>query len=175
MNNAEALIDILDTTGQIAANKPRKDVIKGIDVYHAVYAVIVTPDNNVAISRIAQRQDLPNLHAGSYGCTAATIRRSGETAQDAIKRAAKNELFLEISPELFYEGMQDVDNTKRMVGLYIVRASVPTNFNKQDIEEIVTFTKEDFTEKLASSPEQFTPLLKLFWEKYSNKYMGTPS
>lgn len=167
MNDGDASIDILDQNGLIISSKLRKQVVKGLDIYHAVYAVLVTPDNSIALSKIAQRSDLPNLHAGRYGCTAATIRRSNETSAQAMQRALKNELGLRVDPELLNEDMRDIDGTKRMIGLYVIRSNVPDNFNKLDIQEITIFSKEEFAEKLTNEGQQFTPLIKLFWQQYN--------
>ena len=106
------------------------------------------------------------MHAGSYGCTAATIRRAGETSKEAMSRAINSELRLGVEPNLFYEGLEDVDGTKRMVSLYVIDTEVPTNFSTKDIVDIVVFNEKELTKKLKSEPEKFTPLLRLFWQKY---------
>lgn len=166
MSSTEFLVDILNSNGQIIDNKPRKDIIKGQDIYHAVYVVVITPSDEIVVSLIPDRQDLPNFHAGKYGCTAATIRCSGETAQQAAERAVSEELCILEKPQLFYEDTLDIDNTRRMVSFYKVKARAPTDFSKQDIDEISTFPCKKFEKVLNERPESFTPLLKLFWQKF---------
>ena len=166
MDDGEYSVDILDKSGKLAGKKLRKEIVKGQDIYHAVYCVLITPEEKIAVSKIASRKDLPNMHAGSYGCTAATIKRSGESGDEAMARALKNELNLTASPVLINDEMLAVDGTYRKIGLYTVRAEVPTQFSKQDIQEISVFTAHEFAQLIAEQPAKVTPLLHLFWEKY---------
>jgi len=167
MNDGDFRVDILNDTGEIVTNKLRKDIVKGVDIYHAVYGVIITPEGHVAVSLIAQKEDLPNLHAGSYGFTAATIRRSSETGAEAMKRAILNELNLNTEPELFSELLEDVDGTKRLVGTYLIKSNIPTEYNHREIEKIVSFEPNQFSQEINMHPEKFTPLLKKFWAEYN--------
>lgn len=168
MNDGDFEVDILDKAGQVVGKKLRKDIVKGQDIYHAVYCVLVTPEGNIAISKIAARQDMPNLHAGSYGCTAATIKRTGESGDEAMARALQNELHINVVPELISEEVIEVDNTFRKIGLYKVISEVPQNFSKQDIDEIVVLSREEFAQLTAEQPGRVTPLLKLFWDNYTS-------
>lgn len=166
MNDGDFNVDILDQDGQKVGVKIRKDIIKGSDIYHAVYGVIITPKGNLAISKIAQRSDMPNLHAGSYGCTAATIKRVDESGDQAMSRAIKNELDLNIPIKLVKEELIPVDGTYRKIGLYELHSDAPTKYSKTDIEEIKEFTKEEFENLIKTSPESITPLLKIFWDNW---------
>ena len=168
MHDGDFEIDILDQQGNIVGSKLRRDVVKGKDIYHAVYCVLITPDDRLAVSRIANRPDLPNLHAGSLGCTAATIRRTGETGDQAMQRALAGELGLKSQPELLSEEVIAVDNTYRKIGLYKVVAKVPETYSQQDIDEIVSYSKEEFAQLLDSEPEKVTPLLKRFFINFCN-------
>lgn len=170
MNDGEYFVDILDQNGQKVGQKLRKEIVKGVDIYHAVYGVLITSRGNLAISKIAQRPDMPNLHAGSYGCTAATIKRVNETGDEAMKRAVKNELGLDIPIKLISEQVISVDNTYRKIGLYELLSEIPDSYSKEDIEEIKELTNEDFKKLLEEHPEKVTPLLKIFWEYWSNSY-----
>lgn len=168
MNDGDYLVDILDKKGNIVDQKLRKNITKGVDIYHAVYGVIVTPRGNIAVSKIAQREDMPNLHAGSFGCTAATIKRVGETGDQAMKRAINNELGINIPLELITEKIIAVDGTYRKIGLYKLLSGVPRNYSKSDIEYIEEFKDEEFLTMLSKEPKKITPILKLFWESFSN-------
>ncbi len=168
MNENKFLVDILDEKGTIVSNKPRNRIVKGTDIYHATFGVVVTPDSDIAVSVIADRQDLPNIHHGKLGCTAATIRRTNETALQAMQRAAKDELGIEVTPKLLHEDFIAVDGTYRKISIYIIRSGTPTSFSTADIDEIKTYSLSDFRDLIANQPERITPLLKLFWEKYSN-------
>jgi hypothetical protein len=166
MNDGDYRVDILDSDGKIVDQKLRRDIIKGLDVYHAVYCVLVTPDGNIAISKIAQRIDMPNLHAGSYGATAATIKRVNETGDQAMARALKNELNIATQPEKLFEQMIDIDNTRRLLAVYTVKFELPTNYSREDIDEIVAFTPDEFEQLLADPSLKTTQALSIFWEEY---------
>lgn len=173
MDKGKYNIDILNQQEDIVDKKPRVDVVKGVDIYHAVYVVLVTPRGEVALSKIANRADLPNVHHGAFGCTAATIRRSGETAEQAAERAVNDELHIDETPELVYQGMQAVDGTHRLVGLYKIVAEPPTSYSKIDIDEIVTFSQPEFEAALKDTSGTITPMLRLFWKKHQSN--GTDS
>ena len=167
MNQGEYLVDLIDRGGKIVGNKKRRDIEKGVDAYHAVYCVVVTPDDKLCLNLIANRQDMPNLHAGKFGCTSATIRRTGESAQECATRAVKEELRIENEPRLLHEELMDIDGTHRFIGWYTVNAEKPEDFSKEDIEDIKVYSKEDFKKLLEENPDKVTPPLKKFWEIYS--------
>jgi hypothetical protein len=166
MNDGDFNVDILDQNGNKVGVKLRKDIIKGVDIYHAVYGVLITSRGNIAISKIAQRADMPNLHAGSYGCTAATIKRDDESGDQAMDRAIKNELGLNMPIKLLKEEVIAVDGTFRKIGLYKLHSDIPAQYSKKDIEEIKEFTKKEFEDLLNTQPESITPLLKIFWDNW---------
>lgn len=166
MNTGEFKVDILDTTGQIVGAKLRKDIVKGVDIYHAVYGVLITPDDSLVISVIDNPKGLPNLHAGKLGCTCATIRRTGESADQAMQRALSDELRINAKPELLSENFIDIDNTKRLITFYIIRSEMPKDYSKEDITELKLFSKSEFKDLLTKEPQNLTPPLKLFWQKY---------
>lgn len=169
MDDGSFYVDILDKNGSIIDKKLRKNIVKGVDIYHAVYCVLVTPEGNIAISKIAKRDDMPNLHAGSYGCTAATIKRTGETGDQAMVRALKNELNITTKPEKLYEKMVSIDNTYRLLAVYKVICDVPADYNRQDIDKIVVLTPEKFKILLADPDQKTTGALHIFWEEFSKK------
>lgn len=160
------MVDILDERGNIVDTKPRKDIIKGKDIYHAVYGVVITPEHELVLSKIADRQDLPNLHAGKLGCTAATIRRSGERAEEAMHRALANELHLHSRAQRLHESMVNIDNTKRLITFYTINSTKPEHHSKTDIDELHAFSAEAFKTLLERHSDTVTPPLKLFWQHY---------
>lgn len=166
MNDGEFVVDILDKNGSVIDKKLRKDIVKGTDIYHAVYGVIVTSSSDLVISVIGNPKGLPNLHAGKIGCTCATIRRTDETADQAIKRASLKELQIDVEPRLISEVLIDIDNTKRLVGFYVIDSDMPSRYNKEDIEELRIFSELEFVALLKNESEKITPPLKLFWSKY---------
>lgn len=168
MNDGDFLVDILDKDGNVVDNKLRKDIVKGQDIYHAVYCVVITPENNIVLNLIANREDMPNLHAGSYGCSAATIKRTGESGDEAMTRALKNELNIIENPVLISEKVLAVDNTWRKVGIYSVVSEMPTDYNQEDIQELVKVSPDEFKKILNETPEKITPILGLFWKYHKN-------
>ncbi len=169
MDDGDYEVDILDESGKYANKKLRKNIIKGQDIYHAVYCVLTTPNQEIILNLIANRSDMPNLHAGSYGASAATIKRVGETSEQAMQRALANELKIASStPKLLWENMMAIDNTYRKVGLYHLTSALPQNYNKQDIEELVVVTKAELLGIQKQTPHKITPVLGIFIEKYLN-------
>lgn len=166
MNDGDFEVDILDDQAQINGKKLRKDIVKGVDVYHAVYGVVVTPEGQLVISLIGNPEGMPNLHAGKLGCTCATIRRIDESGDEAMKRAIKKELNISSSPQILFEEFVDIDNTKRLISFYVIVSEMPENYNKEDITELKKCTKTEFEELLTSQPQNITPPLKLFYTKY---------
>jgi len=168
MKEGKYQVDLIDRTGNVVDSKKRGDIVKGKDAYHAVYCVLTTPKDELVLNLIAQRQDMPNLHAGKFGCTAATIRRSGETGQQAAERAVSEELKINIVPELLDEKIIDIDGTYRKIGWYKVFGPMPKDYNREDIEELVPVSVENFLKILEETPDKITPPLKKYWELVRN-------
>ncbi len=175
MNDGDYNVDILDTNGVKIAEKLRKNIVKGQDIYHAVYIVLITKEGSVILNKIAARQDMPNLHAGSFGCSAATIKRSGESGAEAAHRALENELSVDQNPELIFEKFIEIDGTHRLIGLYRVTSDMPTSYNREDIEELVSVSPKEFQATLSDSPQKITPVLKMFWDEYGDKLTNANS
>lgn len=169
MDSGNYLVDLLDQTGKIAGQKKRKDIVKGSDIYHAVYVFAVTPEDSLLVSKIAQRSDLPNLHAGSYGATAATIRRSGETAEDAAVRAVRDELFSMCTPELIEESFEKIDNTYRLVGMYQITTNMPDKYSTEDIDELVEYTKTELESLINDKARKTTQTLRRFIDYFLSR------
>ena len=98
MEHGAHLVDILDETGQIVSNKRRMDVRKPHDIYHTIHILLITPRGEIVLSTIPVREDLPNINAQRMGTTVATIRRTGETAEEAAERSMSRELFIDHMP-----------------------------------------------------------------------------
>src|SRR6266536_2001882 len=98
MDHGDYLVDILDAKGHVVAQKPRPSVNKRLDRYRTVHVLMLTPAGELVLSQISERQDLPNIYARRLGTTVATIRRSGENAERAARRALEREIFLRAVP-----------------------------------------------------------------------------
>lgn len=171
MEHSAHLVDILDDGGTIIGQKPRKDIQKQSDIYHAVYGLLITPEGRVVISNIRNRKDLPNLYAKQIGVPVATIRRSGESAQQAASRSWARELFID-DPEirLLGEGMAVLpDGRKSFISAFYAVGSAPEIFSSTDIDELTTMSPSDLRSKLLGQPGAFAPTFRFIWQKYSNQ------
>src|SRR5688572_21475881 len=98
MEHSAHQVDILDKQGRVVGQKLRRDIDKLNDIHHSVHVFLITPQGELVLSAIPAREDLPNLYPRKLGTTVATIRRSGETAQQAAVRSLARELFIDKAP-----------------------------------------------------------------------------
>jgi len=171
MEHSAHLVDILDGSGTIIGQKPRKDIQKQSDIYHAVYGLLITPEGKIVISNIRNRKDLPNLYAKQIGVPIATIRRTGESALQAAGRSWARELFID-DPELHTlgEGMASLsDGRKGFISVYYAVGNAPEIFSSTDIDELITMSPSDLRSKLLSQPGAFAPTFRYIWQKYSHR------
>jgi len=171
MEHSAHLVDVLDDSGNIIGQKRRKDIQKESDIYHAVYGLLVTPEGNMVVSAIRNRTDLPNLYAKQIGVPVATIRRSGESAQQAAKRSWARELFIE-DPELHFlgEGLVTLpDGRQTFVSVFYAIGDAPDIFSSTDIDELTTVNPSDLRSKLLAQPGAFAPTFRYIWQQYAQK------
>jgi hypothetical protein len=164
-------IDVLDDTGKVIGHKPRREINKQTDIYHGVHIILITPEGQIVLSPILDREDLPNLYVGKYGVPAASIRRHGESSQQTAERAVQRELFIE-DPEVHFVGedFEDLeDGRKNFISFYYLVGDPPVTFSKTDISHMVTFTAQELTKQMKNNPEDFAPTLLLLWRKYHDR------
>lgn len=171
MEHGRHLVDLVDENGLVVGSKPRRDVDKHRDVYHAVYIVLVTPVGQVVLARIPNRQDLPNLYVGQLGVPAATIRRSGESPMAAAQRAVERELFIDHAKLVpVGGGLFDLeDGRQTYVSIYYLVANAPESFSSTDIAELATFTPRELRERMQEHPGEFAPTLLALWQRYQDR------
>lgn len=164
MEHARALINIVDAEGRTVATKPRNEVDKNRDIYNGVFTFVITPEVEIVLARIPEREDLPNRYAGSLGVSAATMRRHDESAQEASIRSLEAELhILGAQPECISEFfVPDIGPGVYMSLFYTIR-NRPEAFSQKDIAELVTVPRQQLDDQLASTPEMFAPTLAIAW------------
>ena len=164
-------VDILDETGKVIGHKQRRELDKRVDIYHAVYILLITPEHKMALSIIPAREDLPNLYANQYGSTMATIRRSGETSAHAAARGVAHELFMEdVGLTFIGEGMEKIeDGRSTFMSFFTLHSDVPESYSLLDIERIELFNRQEFKTLLEHDAKQIAPTLRLLWKKYGNE------
>lgn len=171
MEHSAHWVDVLDDSGNIISQKRRKDIQKESDVYHAVYGLLVTPEGKVVVSAIRNRKDLPNLYAKQVGVPVATIRRSGESAQQAAQRSWARELFID-NPELrlLGEGLATLpDGRKTFMSVFYAVGDAPDIFSSIDIDELTTVSPSDLRSRLLAQPGAFAPTFRYIWQQYAQK------
>lgn len=163
------LVDLVDSHGQIVSQKPRKNIDKATDLYHGVYVLLVTPDKKLVLSVIPRREDLPNMHSGKLGVTAATIRRRGEDSKAAARRVLQKEVGIELS-ELVHLGdvyTETLDSAPRYISAYSVVHEMPRDYNRQDIERLEAMGSDELEHRIDHEPQLLAPTLRLIWSEYN--------
>lgn len=171
MEHGRHLVDLVDENGVVVGSKPRRDIDKYHDVYHAVYVVLVSPVGQVILGRIPDRDKLPNLYIGQLGVPAATIRRSGESPMAAAQRAVQRELYIDSAAVVpVGGGLFDLpDGRQTYVSVYYMVANPPEIFSSTDVAELVTLTPRTLRERIESRPQEFAPTMLMLWEKYQSR------
>jgi hypothetical protein len=179
MAHQDHLIDLVDSTGSVIGQKLRKEVDKTNDLYHGIYVLFVTTGKDIVLSKIPQRDDLPNVYAGKFGLTVATIRRHAESRDEAAHRALMNEAYIR-QPRLTYLG--DIfaplpDGRKPYISAYYTISDVPTGYYSQrDIDCFEVMTVKQFEAEMLNNPDLFAPTLPVVWGKYKQSlFVGVDS
>lgn len=162
------LVDLVDPEGHIVSQKLRKDVDKATDLYHGIYVLLITPDKKVVLSAIPHREDLPNLHSGKLGVTAATIRRHGEDREAAVRRVLQKEVGVEgsLATHLGDAYTGTADSQPKYISAYYVVHDIPQNYSHEDIAQLEVMSVEELESKIRQESQLLTPTLHLIWTKY---------
>lgn len=165
MKRADYAVDVLDATGQIIGQKPRYKIDKRVDIFHGVHVILLTPEGNIVLSRIPQREDLPNLYAGLLGTTMAAVRRHDELAEEAAKRNLSKELLLEDPrPELLYDRFLTLsDGRLTHLTAYTLITERPGMYRNLNIGELVPMDPQGVAVAMTLHPDRFAPTFKAVW------------
>jgi hypothetical protein len=171
MEHAKHLIDLVDKQGNPVGQKMRRDVDKLHDLYHSIHILLVTPLGQLVFSRIPTREDLPNIYTNQLGTTVTTIRRTGETAEQAAARAVSRELFIDEADLHHLDDRFDQlkNGQQSYVSAYYLVADAPEIYSKTDSEGFVTISPSEFRKELINHPERFAPSLVEFWNIYRDR------
>lgn len=170
MEHAAYDVDILDNEGNIVAHKPRQNVDKATDIYHAIHIFLITPDAQLVLTRIAANKTLPNQFAGKWGVPVATIRRSNESAEAAASRAVARELFIaDTQPVFVGEAIVSIEGVPRLISAFTLIVAPPRTYSKHDAGELTTMSPREFTRLLRRSPDDISPTLKALWELWQER------
>jgi hypothetical protein len=171
MEHKDYPIDLLDEDGRVVAHKPRGDVNKRKDIYNGVQVLIITPRSELVLSNIPERDDLPNIYTRRLGPTVGTIRRRGETAMQAARRALKRELLM-AAPKLELMGddmLRLADGRREQITAYYAVAEPPTEFSTVDIESLQVMGWARFKVVMRANPDHFAPTLRAAWERWGER------
>lgn len=174
MGHAEYEVDILNEDGRVIGQKQRQAIDKGTDIFHSVHVILVTPEGEVIVSIIPAREDLPNLYAGKIGTTMATIRRHGESPEQAARRGLRRELLIE-EPVLqpVHDAMVVLEDGRiHHLTAYVVEAVKPELYRPLDIGELMVLPPESLEVALMMNADQFAPTLKVVWDNVRRREDG---
>jgi antitoxin (DNA-binding transcriptional repressor) of toxin-antitoxin stability system len=167
MSHAEYPVDILDREGRIIGQKPRRAVDKRADIFNGVHAVLITPKGELVVSLIPQREELPNRYAGMLGSTMATIRRHGETAEEAARRGLRTELLMKddnLKLQPVHDGMVMLeDGTRNHLTAYALTSERPELYRLFNIGELMLITPDGVDVAMTVNAKQFAPTFKAIW------------
>jgi len=174
MEHKDYLVDVLDDSGMVVGQKRRRDVDKRRDRVHVVHVLMLTPQNELVLSLIPERQDLPNVYARRLGATVAAIRRHDETPRKAAIRALERELFMRGAKlQLMGEGMIDLaDNYHMMMSAYWVMGEPPEHYSTIDIDSLKAMPLPRFEAALVANPDHFSAPLREIWQRWGGQ-LGT--
>lgn len=164
-------VDVLNNNGDIIGQKPRREIDPDHDIYHGVYVLLVTPGQELVLSTIPLREDLPNRHANCWGTTMATIRRHGETSKQAAQRGISRELFIDdTEPELLGETFERIAGSPpQLISVYLLRSEAPDAYSQLDIQQLKPVSRQDFQTLLEQRPEDLSPITRLAWQYYNKQ------
>ncbi len=171
MEHAEHLVDVLDANGNVTHHKARREIDKSKDIYHTIHVLLITPEKDILLSVIPTREDLPNLYSSHYGTTLATIRRHGETSDEAAVRALSRELFIdEVQPIKLGELFETLsDGHKSLMTVYYFQSEIPDAYSIVDIGSLVAMTPKEIDVLVETCSEDLAPNFKVLWQKYRTK------
>lgn len=170
MKHAAYFVDILDDTGKVVDKKLRRDIDKFNDLHHAVHTLLITPRGELVLGSIPVREDLPNFYPRKLGSTVATIRRSGETAEQAALRSLSRELFIQDGDiRLIGEKMFQLPERKNYITAYYIVADPPPQFSVIDIDTLSVATTHQFRDMLEHNAGEIAPTMKAIWQAFAHK------
>lgn len=170
MNHSDFPVELLNTSGQVVGSKARRDIDKLNDIFSVVHILVFSPTKELFLSLIPERKDLPNLYAGKLGTTAASIKRLGESSEEAVLRVLRKELSIETKKvDLLGQIMARFPNgAQRLLTTYCITYPDTPNFNTEDIQSLKLFTREQL-EKELERKDTFSHSLLSIWDAYKNQ------
>lgn len=165
MTHENSLVDVFNTDGRIIGQKRRREIDKRTDIFNGVHVVVVTLDGELALSRISQRDDLPNRFVGLLSSSMATIRRHEETIEQAARRGLEKELFVSNAAlRLVRDGLVELeDGSCNWVTAYVTELPQPVRYSESDIDELTFISAQTVAKMLEREPDLFSPTFKVIW------------
>lgn len=164
-------VDLLDKDGKVVGQKPRYQINKPHDIYHTIHIILITPRGELVLSTIPVREDLPNYYARKVGTTVATIRRHGESALQAARRAISRELFIDEMPltEVGGQMFTHEGGMTNFATLFYGIAEPPESYSVLDIDSLVVMPPREFKNLLEEEPDDVAASLIDLWRNYNQK------
>ncbi len=166
---------LINEKGEIVGSKPRVEINKRKDLFWTVYIFLFDEDNNLGLSVISSDNNkLPNLYAGKFGITTASIVRKDEMIQDTATRSLRNELGLKnialshIGDTLDQIGEQSLRKMSVFAGKL---KKNEMNINKHFVEDIKFVSLSDIQETLADN-DAFAASFIYLWGKYKDQILN---
>jgi hypothetical protein len=170
MEHSAHYVDILNERGVVVGKKLRRDINKLKDIYHSVHVFLVTPKGELVLGIIPAREDLPNLYARRLGTAVATIRRTGETAENAATRALARELFIEEGDiKLLGQKLFKLPEQLNYITAFYIVADPPPTFSVLDIDKLAVITPSELRKAIKENSNDIAPTLVALWNEFGHK------
>jgi hypothetical protein len=168
------LVDIVDRSGRSVGTKKRAEVDKHQDLYNTVF-VVTRCAGTIAMAHIPERTDLPNIYSGTWGATAATIRRHLETPTQAARRCVSSELHIDDATGLQSLGETFValpHNRHTVMSAYLLDTAMPVTADGLNTQAITHMSPREVSQQLLDTPEQFAPTFQVLWSLHGRELAG---
>jgi hypothetical protein len=171
MEHKDYQVDLVDDKGFVVGHKRRGDINQTRDFFHGVHVLMITPRSELVLSNLPEHQELPNQYWRRLSTTAATIRRSRESATQAARRALRRELLMNLKADHVHQLGDRVliapGGIRIFLSGFYVLAEPPEDVSTMYTESLKTMRVPRFRSALKSNPDHFTPTLRSYWDWWS--------
>ncbi|MFC1692492.1 NUDIX domain-containing protein [Candidatus Latescibacterota bacterium] len=157
------IFDIVDSAGKVIGTATREECHNGSFRLHGVVHVLVFDDTDRLI--LQKRSRTKYIQPDKWDTSIGGHISSGETISKALKREAEEELgIIDADFEKLYSYIMVSDIEKEYVTTFRCFWKGKINFDKDEIEEVRSFSKEEIESLLVTG--FFTPNFEEEWIYY---------
>lgn len=144
----------------VVGKKFRSQIDKKTAILRAVYILIVNSAGQVFVT-----EPRDTVFEKQWGCSAAGLVRSGETALEAAKRTLRREAGLDAEPVFLGERFQDFEGIKRFMNVFYIKSEKGPKVNEADAEKGFWMAAERVEEEADKFYPTFLAAFKILKER----------